>query len=67
MRPHPHDPEQLAKELHRSDMGGVTPAEILGDMRAHPDLYFPDHMAACKRNGTLPMSELAWRRACRSA
>jgi len=48
-------------------MGDVTPAEILGDMRAHPDLYFPDHMAACKRNGTLPMSELAWRRACRSA
>lgn len=65
MKFHPHDPEQLAHEL-KDELEGVTPAEILGDMRAHPDLYFPDHTAACKRDGTLPLSRVAWRRACRS-
>lgn len=66
MKPHPHNPDRLARELH-DELEGVTPAEILSDMRTHPDLYFSDHTAACQRDGTLPLSAVGWRRACRAA
>lgn len=66
MKAHPHNPDSLAHELE-GELEGVTPAEILNDMRTHPDLYFPDHAAACQRDGLLPLSALAWRRACLAA
>lgn len=66
MKVHPHNPDRLAQELV-GELEGVTPAEILGDMRAHPDLYLADHEAACQRDGLLPLSDIAWRRACRAA
>lgn len=67
MKIHPHGPDQLAKELHSTDMGDVSPDEIRKDMRTSPDLYFVDHVAACDQDGSLPMSEVAWRRACQAA
>lgn len=67
MKTHPHDPIQLAQALHVSDLPELPVEEVLADMRAHPEMYFPDHAAACRQDGTLPLSSLAWRRACRAA
>lgn len=67
MKAHPHDPHNLARALGSGDMKDLPTEDVLADIREYPDLYFPDHVGACHRDGILPLTALAWRRACRAA
>lgn len=66
MKAHPYDPHHLAQAIGTQGED-LTPTDVLADMREFPDLYFPDHVVACHRDGVLPLSALAWRRACLAA
>lgn len=67
MKPHPHDPRRLADAMRERELEELSTAEVLADIRANPEIYFSDHLDACRRDGVLPLSELAWRRACLAA
>lgn len=62
MKAHQIDPYRLAELLD----GDVPPEEYVADMREYPEIYFVDHLQACRDQGVLPLSEVAWRRACRT-
>jgi hypothetical protein len=60
VKSHPLDPARLAVLLD----DGVTPEEYLEDMRENPELYYPDHLDACRHLRVLPMSRIQWRFGC---
>lgn len=63
VKAHPVDPRALARELADE---GIESGELLGDIEEHPDLYYSDHVHLSQEQGVLPLSDTAWRRACRS-
>lgn len=64
MKSHPYGPSVLAESLGEQELADLPVAALLADMRAFPGLYYPEHLDACQNGGMLPLSEVAWRRAC---
>ena len=63
MKPHPVNPDVLADVLS-DDEQDLTADDWLKDIVANPDLYYADHVEESEERGVLPLSALAWRRAC---
>lgn len=60
---HPITPLRLAILLD----DGLPPEDYLQDMKESPDIYHPDHVAACHDQQVLPLSLKQWRYACRAS
>ena len=58
-------PFSLANQL-AGDMPELTPVQIELDIKADPDLYYPEYVALCDTLKTEHLSEDAWYDLCRS-
>ena len=66
MRTHSVGPNRLAALLAADDPTPHYVEDLLADIRSDPDLYYPDHVAACRMRRMLPLSPQAWRSMCLS-
>jgi hypothetical protein len=64
MKSHPANPRMLAEVLAGDQL--ETMGDWLADIKLHPEMYYSDHLMICATNRVLPLSERAWRIACRS-
>lgn len=60
MKKHPASPYALAVHLAE----GEPFEDMLQDIRDDPDLYYNDHVDYSEEQGTLPLSDVAWRNTC---
>lgn len=66
MKPHPLGPKQLAHFFTAQSGLELSVQDWIDDMKSFPSLYYADHVDLSRQGGLLPLSGVAWQRACRA-